>query len=162
MARPTGLEPVTPSLEGLCSIRLSYGRHAAEQSVKQSITPVFARVQYIGICASYQQPRRAPISLLSRGGLRKTADLLDSHREFTPSKTHVGTARVQYGFRARKGVRVRVHARGECCVLASRMARRGFPATLTRRGIRRDTPGRRMSPSPCSRRPGALVLHMPD
>ncbi len=26
MVRPTGIEPVTPSLEGWCSIRLSYGR----------------------------------------------------------------------------------------------------------------------------------------
>lgn len=26
MARPAGLEPATPSLEGTCSIRLSYGR----------------------------------------------------------------------------------------------------------------------------------------
>ena len=26
MVRPTGIEPVTPSLEGWCSIRLSYGQ----------------------------------------------------------------------------------------------------------------------------------------
>jgi hypothetical protein len=26
LVRPTGIEPVTPSLEGWCSIRLSYGR----------------------------------------------------------------------------------------------------------------------------------------
>ena len=28
MACPTGIEPVTPSLEGSCSIRLSYGQNA--------------------------------------------------------------------------------------------------------------------------------------
>jgi hypothetical protein len=28
MACPTGIEPVTPSLEGWCSIRLSYGHHS--------------------------------------------------------------------------------------------------------------------------------------
>ena len=27
VVRPTGIEPVTPSLEGWCSIRLSYGRY---------------------------------------------------------------------------------------------------------------------------------------
>ncbi len=28
--RPTGIEPVTPSLEGSCSIRLSYGRKSSK------------------------------------------------------------------------------------------------------------------------------------
>jgi hypothetical protein len=30
LACPTGIEPVTPSLEGWCSIRLSYGQRFVE------------------------------------------------------------------------------------------------------------------------------------
>ena len=33
MVRPTGIEPVTPSLEGWCSIRLSYGRNSKASAV---------------------------------------------------------------------------------------------------------------------------------
>lgn len=32
MACPTGIEPVTPSLEGWCSIRLSYGQIVGQSS----------------------------------------------------------------------------------------------------------------------------------
>ena len=34
MARRTGIEPVTPSLEGWCSIRLSYRRIEPEEYTK--------------------------------------------------------------------------------------------------------------------------------
>ncbi len=36
MACPTGIEPVTPSLEGWCSIRLSYGHHSSRISPTRS------------------------------------------------------------------------------------------------------------------------------
>ena len=35
LARPTGIEPVTPSLEGWCSIRLSYGRVPGQSNGRQ-------------------------------------------------------------------------------------------------------------------------------
>ena len=36
LVRPTGLEPVTPGLEGRCSIQMSYGRNADKQKPKET------------------------------------------------------------------------------------------------------------------------------
>ena len=36
LACPTGLEPITPSLEGWCSIRLSYGQNSSQCRVSQA------------------------------------------------------------------------------------------------------------------------------
>ena len=44
LARPTGIEPVTASLEGWCSIRLSYGRLFIQFRTWTFVTPVRSRI----------------------------------------------------------------------------------------------------------------------
>ena len=49
MACPTGIEPVTPSLEGWCSIRLSYGQivpglHRGKRLLKKTIEIFLANI----------------------------------------------------------------------------------------------------------------------
>ena len=53
MARPTGIEPVTPSLEGWCSIRLSYGRN------KRASAIVMVGEERFELPTSCSQSRRA-------------------------------------------------------------------------------------------------------
>ena len=50
MACPTGIEPVTPSLEGWCSIRLSYG---------QIVGQILVGVERFELPTSWSQTRRA-------------------------------------------------------------------------------------------------------
>lgn len=47
MARRTGIEPVTPSLEGWCSIRLSYRR---EHSAAMAVVPADSTVPEAPAC----------------------------------------------------------------------------------------------------------------
>ena len=50
LACPTGIEPVTPSLEGWCSIRLSYG---------QIVGQILVGVERFELPTSWSQTRRA-------------------------------------------------------------------------------------------------------
>jgi hypothetical protein len=52
LARPTGIEPVTPSLEGWCSIRLSYGRLFIQYKTWTFITPAPVHGYHLGSSAS--------------------------------------------------------------------------------------------------------------
>ena len=56
MACPTGIEPVTPSLEGWCSIRLSYGHHSNRISPRISM---LVGVERFELPTSWSQTRRA-------------------------------------------------------------------------------------------------------
>ncbi len=57
MACPTGIEPVTPSLEGWCSIRLSYGHHS--NRILPQISYELVGVERFELPTSWSQTRRA-------------------------------------------------------------------------------------------------------
>ena len=58
LACPTGIEPVTPSLEGWCSIRLSYG-HYSNRVYPKSIGYELVGVERFELPTSWSQTRRA-------------------------------------------------------------------------------------------------------
>ncbi len=58
LACPTGIEPVTPSLEGWCSIRLSYGHHS-NRAYPESIGHELVGVERFELPTSWSQTRRA-------------------------------------------------------------------------------------------------------
>ncbi len=58
MACPTGIEPVTPSLEGWCSIRLSYG-HYSNRACPESTERKLVGVERFELPTSWSQTRRA-------------------------------------------------------------------------------------------------------
>ena len=63
MVCPTGIEPVTPSLEGWCSIRLSYGQMGytlkTQKSCKKGRPKILVGVERFELPTSCSQSRRA-------------------------------------------------------------------------------------------------------